>query len=218
MYNSEDYIIKSDFYYRFNRSEMIKYIPENAKLILDVGCSEGNFGKLLKEKRACTVWGVEPDVKSASIAMKNIDRVFNTIFDENIDLENAKIDCIVFNDVLEHIINPNRVIQICKKYLAKGGVIVSSIPNIRYYEIIRQILFEKDWRYTEAGILDKTHLRFFTSKSIIKLFENEGYKIITHEGINTSYTRWFKILNIISFKWLDDMKHPQFATVVKINE
>jgi 2-polyprenyl-3-methyl-5-hydroxy-6-metoxy-1,4-benzoquinol methylase len=216
MYINKDYEEKDKSYFHHQRAEMIKYVPESSKMILEIGCSSGWFGRLLKQKISCEVWGVEPDKESALIAKKNIDRVFNVLFDENLDLENVKFDCIILNDVLEHLINPEITIRLCKKHLKDQGVIISSIPNIRFNKVMTQIILKKDWIYEESGVLDKTHLRFFTSKSILRLFENEGYKVIKHEGINPSFTRIFKVLNILCLNAIEDMKYPQFATVVKL--
>ncbi|RMD49523.1 MAG: class I SAM-dependent methyltransferase, partial [Ignavibacteria bacterium] len=85
-----------------------------------------------------------------------------------------KFDLIMFADVLEHLIDPEYVLKELKNKLKPGGEIIASIPNIRHWSIFRQLL-EGNWNYAEHGLLDKTHLRFFTRKTMISLFENAGY-------------------------------------------
>lgn len=217
MYNSKDYQEKNDFYYDHARSEMLKFIPLDATIVLDVGCASGNFGQLIKEKINCIVWGIEPDPTVAKRALEKLDKVYTNLFDDTINFGGQKFDCIIFNDVLEHLVDPYSVLQLCKKHLTKNGVIVSSIPNFRFQYTFRKILFQKDWMYENAGVLDKTHLRFFTSKSIIRMFQDEGYTIVEHEGINPWAPRLFRLLNFILFNFIDDMRYAQFATVAKLN-
>lgn len=219
---SQDYLSKDESYYLHAREEMLNYIPTGTKYLLDVGCSNGNFGRLVKDSLGAFVCGVEPDTKSAKNASKYLDHVINGFFDENINLGNQKFDCIVFNDVLEHLIDPFKAISFCKSLLTEGGVLVCSIPNIRYFEAITHLLKDKDFQYVEMGIFDKTHLRFFTKKSITRMFVEEGYKIKTIEGIN-SIKKWnkrgylrFKILNKIFFNNISDMEFLQYAVVAHL--
>jgi hypothetical protein len=101
-----------------------------------------------------------------------------------------------------------------KRTLSPGGYIVASIPNIRVYENMKRLLIRKEWEYTEHGIMDKRHLRFFTKKSIRRMFERCGYQIVTIEGINGGNFPWkFGLLNRVLFKALDDMRFSQFACV-----
>jgi 2-polyprenyl-3-methyl-5-hydroxy-6-metoxy-1,4-benzoquinol methylase len=163
-------------YYTESREELLKFIPKNAKTLLDVGCSSGLFGKRLKEHREIEVWGVEPVENIANIATKNIDKVLCEFFDAKNNYPSAYFDVITFNDSLEHFPDPAPP--------TPNGVVVASIPNFRYFENIKHILLDMDFKYTEAGILDKTHLRFFTLKSIYRLFDQSGYSILSIEGIN----------------------------------
>lgn len=218
----KEYLSKDESYYLHARQEMLCYIPGNTKYLLDVGCSNGNFGRLVKENLKSIVWGIEPDTKSASHASEYLDHVFNTYFDERINFGNQKFDCIVFNDVLEHLVDPFKALNICKSLLTENGVVVCSIPNIRYFEAMTHLLKEKDFHYVEMGIFDKTHLRFFTKKSMIRMFMEEGYKIKTIEGIN-SIKNWnkrgykrFKFLNTLFCNSISDMEFLQYAVVAHL--
>lgn len=179
-----DYKEKDFSYFQNERPEMLPFIPGEAKKLLEVGCGNGAFGRLIKEKRECEYWGIEPDKKAAKIAEENLDKIFAAVFDEALDLPAHYFDCIIFNDVLEHLYNPWKVIRDCKKLLAESGCIVASIPNFFYLPNLKELYKTREIRYKESGILDFTHLRFFTKKSIKALFEENGYEISTIEGLS----------------------------------
>jgi hypothetical protein len=104
-----------------------------------------------------------------------------------------------------------------RKTIVNKGTIVASIPNVRYWGNMKRLLFYKEWDYGDAYILDRTHLRFFTIRSIKKLFQQCGYELISIEGLNKSYFTWkFELLNLMLNHSLDDMKAMQFACVARI--
>ncbi|BAZ01850.1 putative glycosyl transferase [Tolypothrix tenuis PCC 7101] len=209
------YTDKSKEYYSNTRQDIFSFVPSEIKHVLDVGCGSGYFGKFLKERLGCTVWGVEPDVDSALEAKQNIDNVLNCPFDRHIALQSQKFDCIFFNDVLEHLIDPYQTLKYAQELLLPNGYIISSIPNILHFFTIYNILKTQDWKYEDAGILDKTHIRFFTKKSIIRLHEDCGLKIINIQGINATYGKKYNILNFLLRNAIKDMRYIQFVTVAK---
>lgn len=202
-------------YYVHTRPELLAFVPGPIKTALDVGCGSGHFGRALKDKFNCEVWGIEPNENAALEAAKKIDKSINNIFlDELPELKDAKFDIIFFNDVLEHLADPEIALQNCKKLLNPGGHIIASIPNMRWYPVILSLLRYKDFKYELAGVMDKTHLRFFTAKSMRRLFENEGYQVVRIEGINKdSNFKFFNILNFMLFNTQWDMKYKQFVIV-----
>jgi len=204
-------------YYSHDRSEVIDFIPESCKTILDIGCGNGAFGKILKYQRNIEVWGVEPNSEAVNIAKNNIDTVICGLFDETTNLPINYFDAIIFNDSLEHFPDPYPPLEQAKKLLSPNGFIIASIPNFRYIENIKHILFDMDFKYTEAGILDRTHLRFFTLKSIKRLFSDANLEVISIDGINP---RWWKgkqifLLNLFFKKYITDMKYLQYVVVAK---
>lgn len=215
--------MKNDFniYAPVERNEMLRFVPETAKTILDVGCSVGNFGGMIKAQRSAEVWGVEIDEDAAEIASQKLDKVFNESFDENLNLPENKFDCIVFNDVLEHMVDPYNALEYAKSLLTKDGVVVASIPNVRFFTNVILLLFHKNWEYVDSGILDRTHLRFFTKRSIESTFTKQNYNIEQITGINpleetdAHYSRKFKILNFLTLGHIEDMRWLQFAVVAK---
>ncbi len=201
------------------RLDMKKYIPENAMRILDIGCCDGAFCSLLKQPGR-EMWGVEMNEQTAQKAMLVFDKVlvgdFNAVFDQ---LPDNYFDCVVFNDVLEHIYSPWNTLEMIKKILKKGGVVVSSIPNFRYITNMIEVVLHGEFRYRpEGGILDDTHIRFFTSQSIRDMYEGLHYQILTHDGINSRNDWKMKLVRLLSLGKMSDMSHSQFATVARVNK
>ncbi|MBI5098519.1 MAG: glycosyltransferase [Nitrospirae bacterium] len=168
---------KTGDYYRQERREVEALIPKNTIKVLDVGCGEGIFGKRLLERGVKEVIGVEVNPDACLQARKNLSSLVNGNIEEvELDFDEGHFDCIVLADILEHLKNPLLTLKKLKKYVSDSGTIVASIPNIRYWGIIN-MLIEGHWKYGDYGILDKTHLRFFTKKEIEKLFADAGFEI-----------------------------------------
>lgn len=214
-----DYDSKPEGYFDHVRDEMLKYLPQSPKTILDVGCGSGAFAHLLKERTGAEVWGIEYMKEEARKAEVVLDKVFAGPCEESIDeLPNNFFDVIYFNDVLEHLPEPYLVLNKIKGKLAKNGVVISSIPNVRYYKTFFKILFKQDWKYEDQGIMDRTHLRFFTGKSIKRMYEEAGYVVQLHEGINkTSSIRPYLYNLPLLFSQMDIL-YLQYATVAKVRK
>jgi len=209
----------ADNYYNLDRKEMLDFIPGKPEKILEAGCGSGNFGAALKEKFNAEITGIELFESAAKEAITKLDKVICGNLEEKIDnAENNYYDLIIFNDVLEHLYDPWAILKKSAEKLAKGGKVVASIPNIRHLYTMFDIVIKKDFKYTDAGILDKTHLRFFTKKSIIRMFDECGYKIIKIQGTNGMKSFKFKILNILSFGFLKETSYLQFAVVAALKE
>jgi 2-polyprenyl-3-methyl-5-hydroxy-6-metoxy-1,4-benzoquinol methylase len=218
------YDTKSDFYFERPRTEILPFLPTHCQRLLDVGCGVGAFGALVKQTREVDVWGVEPVKSAAGEASTRIDHVVNDVFDFELGLPAGTFDCVVFNDVLEHMVEPEQALRYARTLLAPAGVVVASIPNIRYLGVLSQLVFLAQWEYQDSGVLDKTHLRFFTKSSIVKMFLAEGYSVASICGINAyealpvasdRLRRAYKIANALFPKRLGDMKFPQFAVVAR---
>ncbi|MDR1809421.1 MAG: class I SAM-dependent methyltransferase [Prevotella sp.] len=203
-------------YFSYERKELIRFIPDTIEKTLDVGCGSGVFSRNLKKISGnVETWGIEIVEQYAKIAEQYLDHVLTGPIDRFYDkLPDAYYDCIFFNDVLEHLVEPEECLKRLKTKLKAGKTVIASIPNIRHINILLDLLFKKDWRYTESGIMDRTHLRFFTQKSIIRMFDTCGYKIERIEGIN-SVGRYCltSIINTLLFNALEDVKYKQFVVV-----
>jgi GT2 family glycosyltransferase/2-polyprenyl-3-methyl-5-hydroxy-6-metoxy-1,4-benzoquinol methylase len=165
-------------YYTYSRPEVRALIPTAARTILDVGCGEGALGKALKQERAVEITGVEIVPAAAAQAREALDKVVTgDIEDMANDLPAGYYDCIILADVLEHLSNPRRVMTLLKRCLKRDGAVVLSIPNVRHWSVLRALL-ENKWRYEDAGILDRDHLRFFSKASVRELLESAGFTVI----------------------------------------
>lgn len=214
---SRQYTEKDLKYFQGKRLEMVDYVPQQAKVILDVGCGAGNFGKSLKQLRSAEVWGVEIDERAAQEASNKLDKVVNAPFDGNLSLPNHTFDCVSFIDVLEHFIDPEDALEYTKKLLAPQGVVVACIPNIRYFDFLWDLLVNKKWEYTDKGILDRTHLRFFTYSSILSMFNRLNYKVELIQGIHPTGVRKFYWLNRLTLGHLEDAMYLHFVIVASVN-
>jgi 2-polyprenyl-3-methyl-5-hydroxy-6-metoxy-1,4-benzoquinol methylase len=203
-----------------HRQEMLAFVPQRRARVLEIGCAEGHFLSTLKgvEER----WGIEPSA-AASVARQKLDRVLEATFEEcEAELPLAYFDVIICNDVIEHMPDHDRFLQRIRKHMLPSGVLVGSIPNVRFYNNLFQVLFEKDWHYTDQGILDRTHLRFFTEKSLKKCFARHGFDIQEFSGINkgtflggdarwAAYTALSKALILVTLGYFKDIQYVQFG-------
>ncbi len=204
-------------YYQQNRLEMLDFIPLNSKKILDIGCGEGNFSYILKEKLKAEVWGIEKNETAFNLARKKLDKVLLGDATLLLDLlDDNYFDCLVLNDILEHLVDPYNFLEKLKSKLSQNGVIVFSVPNVRYLLNLKNLLINKDWRYENEGVLDKTHLRFFTKKSLINTFNQLNFNIIEIKGINPLNPWKFNIINFLFLGQLSDTKYLQFAGIIKV--
>lgn len=146
--------------------------------VLDVGCSTGFLGNELKKKKQCTVFGIDNNKSYLNIASKRLDKaIYADIEKNNIKLKTKSSDYIIFADILEHTRDPESMIKKFKAFLKDSGSFLISLPNVAH-PINRINLLLGRWNCTDYGILDRTHLRFFTYKSSKKMIENSGLKII----------------------------------------
>lgn len=163
--------------YEYINPDILKYTPSNKK-ILDVGCGTGALGEALK-KKGNIVYGIDISKKSIEIAKKRLDRVIQIDLETENKLlfKESSFDLIIFGDVLEHFRDPLSVLNNTKSYLKKDGQIIISLPNIANWEIRLKLLFGK-FDYQKEGILDDTHVKFFTLKTAKELIKKAGLKII----------------------------------------
>jgi 2-polyprenyl-3-methyl-5-hydroxy-6-metoxy-1,4-benzoquinol methylase len=211
------YETKPAGYFSNPRPEMIAFVPSQARRLLDFGCGDGAFGAALKAARGIEVVGVEPASQAAEAARQRLDRVVSAdIQSEALPLEARSFDCVVCNDVLEHLADPWTALQRLRDYVRPGGWLVASIPNVRHHRVVRRLIWPGEWRYEDDGVLDRTHLRFFTKRSATDLVAGAGFQIERVEGINrSSLPAWLRVINGLASGAFDDMQYLQFAIVAR---
>src|SRR5215813_5876346 len=161
-------------------SLIVSLVPARSR-VLEFGCATGYMSEALKTRLDCRVTGVELSPEAGVLARNHCERVI--IGDaETLDLgqlfANERFDVILFADVLEHLREPDATLLRVSPLLADEGAIIASIPNIAHGSV-RLSLLHGEFRYRDKGLLDNTHLRFFTRDSVQDLFEETGH-IITH--------------------------------------
>lgn len=160
--------------YVSRRSDLVAFIPNTVRRVLDVGCSVGALGLQLKQRQGAYVAGIEYDAEMGSHAASVLDHVIvgdaETVCPQAI-ARGELFDCVVFADILEHLRDPWNTVARYASVLKPGGYIVTSLPNIRHFTTIRNLLTTGYWPYRTRGIHDRTHLRNFTKRNIEELFE-----------------------------------------------
>lgn len=194
---------------------MLRYLPQGAKTALDVGCGEGGFAENLKLAGVAEVWGADINKSAVEKAKTSgkIDHGIDEDVTKNLELcPDNYFDVIFCNDSLEHFVDPKQFLIDIQSKLKPNGRVIASIPNIRYFRVLVEILFKRDFKYVESGVLDKTHLRFFTKKSAIRMFEEAGFSIDQVDLINR--TKSIKIIPFHLFTLFTlgrDVAYPQMA-------
>lgn len=203
-------------YYRSQRPEMLPFIPAPAHRFLELGCGAGGFGALLRQTRPdSSVTGIEIHRQSALEARTRLDAVIEQPIDVALDsMAAASFDCVICNDVLEHLVDPWAVCLQIRRILRPGGALVASIPNVRHFPVFKKYFLGGDWEYEKWGVLDRTHLRFFTRTSIERLFSETGFRAARIEGIFGQPLPWkAALLDRLLGAKLSDMQYERFACV-----
>jgi methionine biosynthesis protein MetW len=169
---------------------LLRHITAGSK-VLDVGCATGRRGAWLRENRNCYVAGLEVDEKMAASARTRCDSVYQTDIEQlsALPYPESHFDVLVFGDVLEHLRHPELVLVHLLRYLRPGGSVVTSIPNFLFLTVRMKVALGL-FRYSEYGILDKTHLRFYTQKTARELVEQCGLQIRTWDYTPPVSGKW----------------------------
>ena len=189
---------------------VLRNVPSKS-LVLDIGCGTGVLGEELK-KQGCKVDGVEYSEESADIAKTKIDEVFICNIETELPKTNKKYDVIIFADVLEHLRNPEEVLKNFLSLLKKEGSVIISFPNIANWSIRIKLLFGR-FNYTKTGILDETHLHFYTIRSARKMIASTELKVEKID-ITPNFVRFFlepikKVSSLFGIKGKDYEVHEK---------
>lgn len=201
-------------YDRHPRPEMLRFVPTTAKHVLELGCAEGVFAATVKQLTGAEVWGIEFNPQTADRARAVVDRVLVGDADERIaELPDGYFDTVICNDVLEHLVNPCMTLTRLRRKLIREGIVVASIPNIRYLPALSKVVFQKDFPQEDEGIFDRTHLRFFTRRSIVRMFDAAGFTVRCMKGINAHHGPLGMLLAAVTLGYFADCFYLQYACV-----
>ena len=209
----EKYETKSHDYYAGVRKDILPLVPKHSARVLEIGCGKGNTLSYLKDNGYCD-WTCGVDLFSDAIesAKEKADEVYQgNIEDMILPIQEGSIDVILCLDVLEHLVNPQKVIAYLHTLLAPEGLIIASIPNVKHYTASLSLVILGKWEYQELGILDNTHLRFFVKDTAIKLMTSSGLKL---EQVKTRKGKKDTIINLLTLGLFSSFLNIQYLIKV----
>lgn len=180
-------------YYEQDRLDFVAFIVAHTGIAgraLDVGCAGGLLGSALM-KHGWTVYGVEPEAEIAGRASTRLHKVFCETFPSSGVHEGAPYDAIVFGDSLEHMQDPWDALSVAVDLLSDDGVLFASVPNVSHLSVVRGLLRGR-WQYAESGLLDSTHLRFFTPSSFEEALQAVGLEVFGRHAVRPGLRRGAK--------------------------
>ncbi|HEY2477630.1 MAG TPA: class I SAM-dependent methyltransferase [Solirubrobacterales bacterium] len=179
---------QDDAYFEFDRPELRELVPGEARRVLDVGCGAGALGAALREERGIEVVGLELSPDAAARARDRLDAVVEADLDQLDDLpfERGSFDAMVFGDVLEHLHDPHRLLRVLRPWLDDDGALVCSIPNVAHWSVVLPLLAQDRWPYADAGLLDRTHVHFFTLTEAELMLRECGFALESAATTNLS--------------------------------
>ncbi len=164
--------------------DLLRLMPASARRVIEVGCSSGALAReYRKVNPSCQYVGIEIDPAYAKLAERHCNEVLVLDIEDAGDADFAGRlagDCWIFGDALEHLILPWELLRTIRRHIPDDGCVVACIPNAQHWSVQARLNCGT-FRYEDAGLLDRTHLRWFTRTTMIEMFQGAGYRIT--EGI-----------------------------------
>lgn len=159
---------------------LVDWIPSECR-VLDVGCGTGSLSRWIVEKRRVELVGLEPSPTRALEARRRGIDARELRFDRAGPTELGLFDLVLFSDVLEHLVDPSSALLRARNLLRPGGMVLASVPNVAHWTVRWNLLCGR-FDSTSLGIMDRTHLRWYTAKTARELFESSGYRVLAMRG------------------------------------
>lgn len=206
------YSTKNPRYYGNPRLDIAPLLPESTEKVLEIGCGDGATLAWLRATNKCKyAAGVEYFPDAAKKARVSCDELYMGPVEAHIfQFSNESFDLVLCLDVLEHLQDPWAVLNEIQRVLRPGGILICSLPNVRHKSVLLPLIFKNQWRYQESGIMDMTHLRFFTTKSAIDAISNASFRVDKIIRKMPSFVSASGFANILSMGMLADFFAPQF--------
>ena len=175
-------------YYANDRQDIVDELPRPIGSVLDAGCGSGNVGPGLRDAGATRLTGIEVVPEMAALAADVYDEVLAMPVEQALPRLSGPFDTILCLDVLEHLVDPERVLTGLYGLAAPGARLQVSVPNARHVSLIGDLVFKGTFGYTEWGHRDRTHLRWFTRRDMVETMERAGWTVqrVSHPALNRS--------------------------------
>ncbi len=177
---------------RWRKNAILSLLSPSARRVLDIGCSDGQLGKEIKDKLSAEVHGIDISIEALRLAQANLDKVFQADIENDnwIEKLSGKYDTVILSEVLEHLFYPEQVLIKIKQILTEQGEVIITVPNLLFWKNRLKIFLGK-WEYTDQGLMDRGHIHFFSWGSFVKMIDQAGFYITaTAHHIPTRGTKW----------------------------
>lgn len=176
---------------------MLSLVRGTPRRVLEVGCASGQTLAYMRERGAEFTVGVEHSTKAAALAAERgvTQVILGDIEHIDLDLEPCSFDLLIAGHVLEHLADPWAVLRRLRRLLRTGGQLVGALPNVRNYSVVFPLLLRGEWEYEPSGVMDWTHLRFFSFKGVRRLLEQAGFEV---DKIEPEFGPRSRIANVLT--------------------
>jgi 2-polyprenyl-3-methyl-5-hydroxy-6-metoxy-1,4-benzoquinol methylase len=165
-------------YFGYERHELVPVLPSEFSSVLDIGCGSGGFGRTLKRVNPeAILWGIEPSPLVNERGWNSYERIIKGFFPQVLTQVDRTFDLVVLNDVLEHMEDPWGALSQVHSLMSPNAHVLVSLPNIANFRIVKQLVRNK-FTYTDEGVLDRTHLRFFSDPTAREMFATAGLEVV----------------------------------------
>lgn len=199
---------------------VLSRVPQTTKRLLDLGCGSGALGRRIKEQIGCEVIGVTNSEPEASLATEHLDRVLVRDLNGFDPREAGEFDCVIGSHVLEHLSHPEQLLKLLQKSLTSEGRLIIALPNVLYWQQRLEFLRGR-FKYTDGGLMDRTHYRFFDWLTAQALLVDNGYQVEEAQAcgafpLSRYLSRWGRGLDSVALKTCPGLFGHQFIFVCHV--
>lgn len=212
------YESKVEDYFSAARKEILELMPKFSKRVLEIGCGSGQTLELIKHLKLCeSTVGIELFEQAAQSASQRVDKVYQLDIErEAVPSDLGQFELILILDVLEHLVDPWAVLRrIHCDHLKPGGKMIISLPNARHFTCVAPLVINGEFNYQERGVLDKTHLRFFTQKSGERMLDGAGLSIEKVKRTSLEWSLNSGKINTLTLGLFSDFLTSQYIYLTK---